>query len=155
MKPLETVEGAILIAVQAHAGQADKQGVPYILHAVRVGASLWQFGEEAVIAGILHDVVEDTAMTLDDLEELGASEAVIKAVESVTKTESESTLEAYEASIRRAMKDPIGLLVKASDVSDNASRLDTIADEELKARLTAKYEMAVAVLREEIPDFVV
>lgn len=155
MKPLETVEGAILVAVQAHAGQADKQGVPYILHAVRVGASLWQFGEEAVIAGILHDVVEDTQLTLDDLEELGASATVIKAVESVTKTESESTLEAYEASIRRAMKDPIGLLIKASDVSDNASRVSTIADEELKARLTAKYEMAVAVLREEIPDFAI
>jgi len=151
-RALETVEGAIRIATKAHRGQTDKQGAPYILHPLRVGASLWRFGDEFVIAGILHDVVEDTVLTFDGLKRLGASDRVISAVASVTKG-SEAALGGYEQSIRKAMEDPIGLWVKAADVADNASRLGTVSDEALRSRLTEKYAAACRVLGEQIPGF--
>lgn len=152
-RALGTIEGAIRIATKAHKGQIDKQGIPYILHPLRVGSSLWRFGPEFVIAGILHDVVEDTVLTFDDLKRLGASDRVIAAVASVTKG-SEAALGGYEQSIRKAMEDPIGLWVKAADVADNASRLEGVSDAALRARLTEKYAVASRVLGERIPGFV-
>lgn len=151
-RALGTIEGAIRIATKAHKGQIDKQGIPYILHPLRVGASLWRFGPEFVIAGILHDVIEDTVLTFDDLKRLGASDRVIAAVASVTKG-SEAALGGYEQSIRKAMEDPIGLWVKAADVADNASRLEDVSDPVLRARLAGKYGMACRVLGERIPGF--
>lgn len=151
-RPLATVEGAIRIATKAHRGQVDKQGVPYILHPLRVGAALWRFGDEFVIAGILHDVVEDTRLTVESLARLGASDRVVSAVASVTKG-AEQPLGGYEQSIRKAMEDPIGLWVKAADVADNASRLEDVSDPVLRARLAGKYGMACRVLGERIPGF--
>lgn len=151
-RALETVEGAIRIATKAHRGQTDKQHVPYILHPLRVGSALWRFGPEFVIAGILHDVVEDTALTFDDLERLGASANVLAAVSAVTN-ESETAVDDYERSIREAMKDPVGLWVKAADVADNASRIDSVPDEARRERWTRKYAMAYRVLGERIPGF--
>lgn len=151
-RALRTIEGAIRIASKAHNGQIDKQGVPYILHPLRVGSSLWRFGPEFVIAGILHDVVEDTVLTFDDLKRLGASDRVIAAVASVTKG-SEAASGGYEQSIRKAMEDPIGLWVKAADVADNASRLEGVSDAALRVRLTEKYAAASRVLGERIPGF--
>lgn len=151
--PLSTVEGAILFALGAHAGQVDKAGVPYILHPLRVGASLHKFGDDAIIAGILHDVVEDTEYTLDDLAEAGASEAVLSAVDSVTKVGSERTLEGYRRAIEKAMEDPLGVYVKAADVVDNASRLWALPDVATISRLERKYAMAAEMLMQVIPGF--
>lgn len=151
--PLSTVEGAILFALGAHAGQVDKAGLPYILHPLRVGASLHAFGPGAVIAGILHDVVEDTEYTLDDLADAGASEDVVAAVDAVTKTTSERSLEGYRLAIERAMEDPLGVYVKAADVVDNASRLWSLPDVATVARLERKYAMAEEMLRQVIPGF--
>ena len=149
----DTPDEALIFAIEAHAGQVDKLGQPYFLHVARVGASLWRFGPEYVIAGFLHDVVEDTPYSLEYLRQIGASDAVLSAVESVTKTESEASLEAYEASIRRAMGDPIGRWVKAADVSDNASRVDDIPWGPLQVRLRDKYEMAERVIGEYIRGY--
>ena len=146
-------DDALVFAMEAHTGQVDKVGQPYFLHVARVGASLWRFGPEYVIAGFLHDVVEDTPYSLEYLREIGASEAVVSAVASVTKTESEASLEAYEASIRRAMGDPIGRWVKAADVSDNASRVADIPWGPLQVRLREKYEMAERVIGEHIRGY--
>ena len=151
-RALGTIEGAIKIATKAHEGQADLQGIPYILHPLRVGSALWRFGPEFVIAGILHDTVEDTTLTLDDLERLGASDRVLSAVAAVTN-ESETAVEDYERSIRGAMEDPVGLWVKAADVADNASRIDSVPDPVRRERWHRKYAMAYRVLGERIPGF--
>ena len=150
---LSTPQGALEFANYAHKDQVDKIGVPYVYHVARVGASLWRFGDEFVIAGFLHDVVEDTDYSLEDLSAMGASEAVVSAVQSVTKHVSESDLTAYEASIRRAMGDPIGKFVKAADVSDNASRVSDVPWGPLRVRLAAKYEMAERVIAEFVPGY--
>lgn len=150
---LSTPQGALEFASYAHKDQVDKIGVPYVYHVVRVGASLWRFGDEFVIAGFLHDVVEDTDYSLEDLSTMGASDAVVSAVQSVTKTTSDASLEAYEASIRRAMDDPIGRFVKAADVCDNSSRVADIEAGPLRDRLSVKYGMAERVISEFVPAY--
>lgn len=143
---LDTIEGAILFATQAHDGQVDQQGMPYILHPLRVGGRLHDFGDNYVIAGILHDIVEDTHHTLDDLRTLGAHPDVLTAVELVTRTDRH---EPYVDHIMRVSKNAIAGFVKTSDVADNYTRLDGIRDEETRERLTIKYELALALLAQQ------
>lgn len=108
-----TLERAIVIATEAHAGQIDKAGAPYILHPLRVMLSMDTDDER--IAAVLHDVVEDTPWTLDALRVEGFSEAVLSAVESVTHRDGES----YEEFVDRAGRHPIGRRVKLADLADN------------------------------------
>lgn len=150
---LDSEQGCLQFALHAHYGQVDKQGQPYFLHVARVGSSLWRLGPEYVCAGFLHDVAEDTSYTLEDIEGLGASVDVVRAVDSVTKTGSDRSLEAYEAAVRRAMDDPIGRWVKAADVSDNASRVGSVPWGPEQVRLASKYELAEQVIREYIPRY--
>lgn len=153
-KPLMTVEGTARFVAKAHYGQVDKAGMPYVLHPLRVGAALWAFDPDYVIAGMLHDVVEDTNYELSDLSALGAPYRVLRAVDLVTKYESEARWEAYEQTIKRAMADPIARAVKIADVSDNASRLSGVLDPQVAARLSSKYLKAEALIRSYVPRYV-
>jgi len=87
--------------LRAHRGQVDKNGKPYILHALRV--MLRQEDETAQIVGVLHDVVEDTSVTLDDLRAAGFSRQVCEAVDCLTRRPDES----YEAMISRVLANPL------------------------------------------------
>ena len=80
---MSSLEEAIAIAARAHAGQVDKARQPYILHPLKVMLRLQATDER--IAAVLHDVVEDTPITLDDLRAAGFSPAVITAVDALTK----------------------------------------------------------------------
>jgi (p)ppGpp synthase/HD superfamily hydrolase len=108
-----TLEKAIEIAARAHAGQFDKSGAPYILHPIRLMLAV--SGQSERMAAVLHDVVEDTNITLDDLRSEGFPEEVLLAVEALTKRPGESRLEAAA----RASENPIARAVKLADVSDN------------------------------------
>ena len=110
---IATLEDAIQIAAQAHKGQSDKAGAPYILHPLRMMMRLKT--EAEMITAILHDVVEDTDWTIEKLREKGFSEEVLEAVECVTNREGES----YEQFIERAGKNPIARQVKIADLEDN------------------------------------
>jgi (p)ppGpp synthase/HD superfamily hydrolase len=112
-KSRPTLEDAVALAAKAHRGQIDKSGQPYFLHPLRVMLRLE--GETARMAGVLHDVVEDTAVTLDDLRAAGYSEDVCAAVESVTRRSDET----YEEFVARAGRHPVGRLVKLADLEDN------------------------------------
>jgi len=138
---MSTLERAIAIAAEAHAGQLDKAGVPYILHPIRV--MLRCSGAAERIVAVLHDVVEDTRWTLDGLRAEGFSEEVLRALDSVTHRASES----YEEFVRRAGADPVGRIVKIHDIEDNSdlSRLPQVTERD-QARLE-KYQRALAVLR--------
>ena len=139
---MSTLERAIAIAAQAHAGQVDKAGAPYILHPLRVMLRL-QTVEERIVA-VLHDVVEDCDWTLEDLRAEGFSPAILRAIDSVTKREGEE----YDAFVARAAADPIGRRVKLADLQDNSdpARMADPTDGD-RARLE-KYQRAIRFLRE-------
>ena len=76
---MATLEKAIAIAARAHAGQVDKAGQPYILHSIRV---MLRMGSEAErITGVLHDVIEDSDVTLEDLRDEGFDAAILEALD--------------------------------------------------------------------------
>ncbi|MBX7246076.1 MAG: hypothetical protein K1X53_11305 [Candidatus Sumerlaeaceae bacterium] len=140
---MSTIERAIEIAAKAHAGVVDKAGSPYVFHPLRMMLSM-STTEERIVA-ILHDVVEDSKdphISLDDLRSEGFSEEVILGVDSVTQRENED----YEASIRRAGRNPIGRRVKLADLRDNSdlSRISNPTERDF-ARLE-KYKRAYALL---------
>lgn len=94
------------------------------------------------IAAVLHDVVEDTHWTLDQLRVEGFSDSVIAAIDSLTRREGET----YEDFVKRAAADPIGRVVKRADLLDNLD-LSRIANPTAKdAERAAKYRNALAVL---------
>lgn len=108
-----TLERALAVAAAAHAGQKDKAEQPYILHPIRVMLNVRT--EEERMAALLHDVVEDTRTTFEDLRREGFSDTVIEAVRALTKHEGESRASAA----RRAVANPIARNVKLADVADN------------------------------------
>lgn len=110
---MSTLENAIALAVAAHRGQLDKNGSPYILHPMRVMFRLESELER--IVGILHDVVEDTPYTFEDLRAMGYSEEVITALDGVTRREQES----YEEFVNRSQAHPVSRRVKLADLEDN------------------------------------
>ena len=137
---MATLEKAIAIAAEAHAGQVDKAGAPYILHPLRLMLQL-HTAEEQIVAA-LHDVVEDTAWTLERLRGEGFSEAVVTALDAVTRREEES----YEAFVRRAADDPIARAVKRADLMDNLDigRLSEPGEEDY--RRMERYRRALGIL---------
>ena len=137
----QTLERAIAIAATAHEGQVDKGGNPYILHPLKVMLRVNTL-EERIVA-VLHDVVEDCGVSLDDLRKEGFSEAVLTAIESVTKVPGES----YETFVERAAQNPIGRVVKLADLEENSdlSRIAQPSWEDLER--VEKYRRAIGVLR--------
>ena len=110
---MPTIEHAIEIAANAHAGQRDKAGQPYIFHPLRVMFRV--NGEHEQMAAVLHDVVEDTAITIDDLAREGFPIEVLRAIAALTKLPGETRLEAAA----RAAADPIARKVKLADNAEN------------------------------------
>ncbi|MBK3466299.1 HD domain-containing protein [Pseudomonas sp. A1230] len=137
----QTLERAIAIAATAHAGQVDKGGAPYILHPLKVMLRMTTL-EERIVA-VLHDVVEDCEISLDDLRKEGFSEVVLSAIESVTKVPGES----YEDFVERAAQNPIGRVVKLADLEENSdlSRIASPSWEDLER--IEKYRRAIGRLR--------
>ncbi|MFS1518592.1 GTP pyrophosphokinase [Bacillus sp. SCS-151] len=107
------LERAIQIAVNGHLGQKDKGGNAYILHPLRVMHKVKTKNEK--IVALLHDVIEDTNVTLDDLRIEGFSEEIIYAIDCVTKREHEN----YKDYIERVKKSQISRVVKLADLEDN------------------------------------
>ncbi|MCB0069657.1 MAG: HD domain-containing protein, partial [Caldilineaceae bacterium] len=107
---MSTLEIALQLAAKNHAGQTDKAGQPYILHPIRVMLAVQ--GESARIAAVLHDVVEDTAVTFADLQAAGFSDEIVDTVRALTKSPGERRLEAAT----RAASHPIARVVKLADV---------------------------------------
>jgi (p)ppGpp synthase/HD superfamily hydrolase len=142
---MSNLERAIEIAFSAHKGQTDKGGNPYILHPLRVMMSLESQAEKMV--GVLHDVVEDSDWTFEDLENEGFPVDVIDALKSVTKNESEhGSDEGYFRFVERAKLNPIGARVKIADLQDNLdiSRIPEL-DESSMQRIN-KYKRSLEIL---------
>ncbi len=145
MDDCELLEKAIAIAVEAHRGQKDRYGKPYVLHPLRVMARVRSVTEK--IVAVLHDVVEDTHWTFADLEKEGFPRPVLDALDCVTKREGEE----YEAFVKRSASNSLARTVKLADLEDNMDvrRLLEVTEKD-RARLK-KYLEAWRTLRRE-PD---
>jgi (p)ppGpp synthase/HD superfamily hydrolase len=139
---MATLERAIALAAQAHEGQVDKAGAPYILHPLRV--MLGVSGTLPRIVAVLHDVLEDTALTPQALKAQGFSDEVLDALMSVTRRDAET----YEAFVHRCAAHPAGRVVKLADLRDNAdlSRIPNPGPQDLQRQ--AKYLAAIRLLEQ-------
>lgn len=137
---MSSIERAIEIASSAHAGQRDKAGQPYIFHPLRV--MLRVNTEHEQMAAVLHDVVEDTSVTLARLEQEGFPAEVLRAIAALTKLPGETRLDAA----MRAAADPVARVVKLADNTENMdlSRIPNPTDKDY-ARCR-EYEEVRAVL---------
>jgi (p)ppGpp synthase/HD superfamily hydrolase len=124
MTDADLIDLALAFCVKAHAGQRDKNGAAYALHPIRVALAVE--GAEARAAALLHDVVEDTGRTPDDLRAEGVPETVLAAVDALTKRPGED----YPAFVARAAAHPVARRVKRADIDDNldVTRLASVAE---------------------------
>lgn len=138
------LDRAKAIAESAHEGQVDKAGKPYIEHPMRVMAMGKTMEEK--IAGVLHDVVEDSEWTFEMLEEQGIPKDVMDALRCVTKLSED---EDYDHFIARIKTNPLAVKVKLNDLKDNMdiTRLNKVTQKDL-ARLS-KYIRAYRQLTDE------
>jgi hypothetical protein len=136
---------ALEIAAKAHAGQVDKGGNLYILHPLRV--MITRETELERICAVLHDVVEDSDITLEDLKKEGFSEEVIRVLDCLTKREGED----YNAFIDRVLTNETACHVKLADLIDNMNLTripNPTAEDEERLR---KYQKAADRIDEALP----
>jgi (p)ppGpp synthase/HD superfamily hydrolase len=135
------LETALKVAVEAHFGQRDKGGRPYIFHPLRVAAGC---SGKAKVAALLHDTVEDTSVTFEQLAELGIDGEILAAVRLLTHDKSVPYLD-Y---VRKVKKNPIAREVKLSNLRDNMDlkRLKSLTDEDI--RRLEKYHEAYTILKD-------
>ncbi len=140
----ELTKKAMRLAYRAHHGQLDKAGVPYIFHPYHLAEQMND--EISVCAALLHDVVEDTAVTPEELAAEFPPE-VVNAVMLLTHTD----VEDYFDYVRKVSRDPVAAKVKLADLRHNsdASRLPSPIDSRAQARLK-KYAAAIAILEQEL-----
>ncbi|MET9500085.1 HD domain-containing protein [Streptomyces sp. NPDC006552] len=140
---MKSVSDVDALAASAHAGQVDKIGVDYVEHVRAVAAGLTPFGDTLVMAGLLHDVLEDTDWSAEQLLNVGVPARVVEIVQAVTNQAGT----AYAEKIRRITADPDATLLKIADNAHN-SHPDRAAQlpADKRERLTAKYRAARAEL---------
>lgn len=125
---MSTLQRAIEIATKAHTGQFDKGGKEYIGHPLRV-MEMGKTDAEKIV-GVLHDVIEDTSITIEYLSEEGFSKEILDALLCVTK---QSNNEDYDHFISRVMTNPLAVKVKINDLRDNMdiTRLNKVTEKDL------------------------
>ena len=139
---------ALYVAAKAHDGQVDKAGVPYMYHVTDVWHRTIRKGlsEVAQVCAILHDVVEDSIyISCADIQNMFGYE-IAMTVNMLTRPDGMSVEKYYE----RVLSDEIAVQVKLCDVESNVARLAYLDDEDLKARLGAKYIKALGLLRSKV-----
>lgn len=137
---MATLELAIEIAARAHAGQLDKGGAPYILHPLRVMLALKSEPER--IAGILHDVIEDSGITLEQLRAAGFGLEIVRALDALTRRPDEP----YAQYVTRAARDPLARSVKLKDLEDNMMLSRILHPSATDFERLRKYERAVKLI---------
>ena len=113
---MATLERAIQIAVQAHAGQVDKSDQPYILHPLRVMRQFSNSQRNEQIVAVLHDVIEDSDWTIEAIKAEQFSDEVCDALQAMTKTKQDDYEEDY---ITRIAENRLATKVKIADLQDN------------------------------------
>lgn len=137
------LDRAIAFAAAQHEGQFDKSGEPYILHCLAV---MMKVPKEHRVVAVLHDVVEDCGVTLDDLYNLGLDDEQVHSLLLLSKFEGQ-TLEQYKTGI---FSDEAAMIVKMADLEHNSDirRLKGITDKDLKR--IAKYHQFYTEIKEKL-----
>jgi (p)ppGpp synthase/HD superfamily hydrolase len=125
----DQLERALERALQAHRSQRDRAGAPYILHPLHL---MFQCLDDpaAMVVALLHDTVEDSTLTLEDLRADGFPADIVEAVDALTRRKHES----YEAFVHRAGAHPLARRVKQADIEHNMDlrRLNTLGPADLE-----------------------
>lgn len=135
----EVFETALEIALKAHKGQVDKNGVAYITHPLAVAAQLDSL--ELKTIALLHDTIEDTDVTAEYLLERGIPKELVEVVQLLTKPEDEE----YESYLKRVRENPMAKAVKLADLAHNTSPERASG---LNEKRRAKYELAKKIMSE-------
>ena len=122
------LELALSIATEAHRGQFDKAGIDYIEHPIFVASQVDSEEEKAV--ALLHDVIEDSSVTAEELLNAGLPETVVTAVQILSKKKGQD----YQTYLKTVKSNPLARAVKLADLKHNSdlSRLETITDKDLE-----------------------
>lgn len=133
---------AIKLCFDAHKDQTDKSGLPYVFHPFHLAEQMQD--ENTTIVALLHDVAEDTDVTLEKIREYGFGEEVMTALALLTHADDVP----YMEYVRAIKPNPIARAVKLADLKHNSdlSRLDEVTEKALLRR--EKYLQAIALLEE-------
>ncbi|MGD2180180.1 GTP pyrophosphokinase [Lusitaniella coriacea] len=125
---MANLQRALEIAIEGHKGQQQKNGLPYVLHPLRL--MLAASSTEAKIVAVLHDVIEDTNWTLEALKAEGFSQSILTAIGCLTHRDGEE----YDAYIERLIDNEIAREVKLMDLKDNMDirRIPELKESDLK-----------------------
>ena len=131
------IDIALAIAKKAHAGQVDKAGVDYIQHPLYVASQVKTEQEKAV--ALLHDVIEDSDVTADDLLASGLSNEVVTAVQILTKKKGQS----YQEYLEKVKSNNLARVVKLADLKHNSdlSRLKSVTNTDYER--VKKYKLRI------------
>ena len=131
---------ALKLCFEAHKDQIDKSGMPYVFHPFHLAEQMAD--ENTTIVALLHDVIEDTEYTLDDLRKFGFAEDVLSAISLMTHADDVPYME-YVVKIKT---NPIAKAVKLADLKHNSdmSRLDRIT--QIDEERAKKYKKAIELL---------
>ena len=133
---------ALKLCFEAHRDQVDKSGVPYVFHPFHLAEQMKD--EQTIVAALLHDVVEDSGYTFQDLADMGFDKEIIDALKLLTHDKRVP----YMVYVRKLKSDPIARAVKLADLKHNSdlSRLDTVDEKALRRR--DQYTEAIRLLTE-------
>ncbi|MBD3225154.1 MAG: HD domain-containing protein [Caldithrix sp.] len=138
---MATLDRALQIAVNVHKGQKDKFGEPYILHPLRLMQRMATIDEK--IIAVLHDVIEDSSLTTNDLLKEGFNDTIVHVVDLLSKREGEK----YDHYISRLQSDAIARKIKLADLEDNMdlTRIHQMGEED--RRRLSRYHKAWLTLK--------
>ncbi len=142
----ELTKKAMRLSYKAHEGQMDKGGVPYVFHPFHVAEQMQT--EHEICLALLHDVVEDSDFTMEDVAALGFPEEVLRGLAAITRLPGED----YMAYIRRVKQEPLAVRVKLRDIEHNSMAERMSGDAAEWEERMQKYAAAKALLLSEEED---
>ena len=133
---------ALKLCFEAHKNQTDKSGMPYVFHPFHLAEQMDT--EETTIVALLHDLVEDTEYTIEDLTNMGFDKTITDAIALMTHARNVD----YMDYVRMIKENPVAKVVKMADLKHNSdlTRLDIVDEKALRRR--EKYLKAIALLEE-------
>lgn len=141
---------AMKVAYEAHHGQTDHQGIPYIYHPIHLAEQMNT--EDACVVALLHDVVEDTSLSIENLREYGFTEIQLEAVSILTREEfapelsQEEREQQYLEYIKKISENRLAREVKIADLRHNSDRTRLTHDTERDEARYSKYKKALDIL---------